>query len=391
MLLKNLKWARDERRYTGDIRIDGKKIVEVGDKLSPRPKDKVIRFDNHFVYCGLTNSHDHLEMNLYPKLGTPPYLNYAEWARDIYKPDETPVQEIERIPLRHRLLWGGVKNLISGVTTVIHHNPWHYSLGFRFPVRVLKNYAWAHSLAFEKNPSGKFPWRKNTPFIIHAAEGTDSLARNEIDELKKKGLLQPNSVLIHAVAAGEHEIELIAQAGSAIVWCPFSNYYMFGKSAAISLMKKKIPVALGTDSLMTGQSTLLQEMRTAQKSNEAATREIFEMVTSAPQKIFNLPLQKLLPGFPADIVITPIKSTDYYENLVLQESKEISCVMVNGQVNYADESLASDLLLKGFTQKMDHVPKWFGMNITELKRKIFSTGINENLFDGNELWKLLRE
>ena len=389
LLLKNLTWIRDEDLYTADIRIDGKKIVEIGDGLSPKRADKVIRFDNHYAYCGLTNSHDHLEMNLYQQSGNPPYHNYTAWAHDVYKPNESPVKEIEKIPIKFRLLWGGIKNLISGVTTVVHHNPWHYSLGNHFPVRVLKKYAWAHSLAFEKKLKSKFPIRKTTPFIIHAAEGRDSFARSEIDRLKKIGVLRANTVLIHAVAVDDDEIDLISQAGSSVVWCPSSNYYMFGQTAKISLLKERIPVALGTDSLMTGQSTLVQEMRVAKKSNEATAKEIFEMVTSTPQKIFNLARQKLAPGFPADMVIVPIKSKDYYENLIFQESAEVTCVLVDGQVYYADESLARVLSLKGFVQKVGNVTKWFGDDVNQLKMNILSTGIKEEFFEGNELWKFL--
>ena len=389
LLLKNLKWITDEKHCAGDVRVDDQKITEAGNSLTPKKNEKVIQFDNHYLYCGLTNSHDHLEMNLYPHLGNPPYRNYTEWARDVYKPDENPVREIERIPIKYRLLWGGIKNLISGVTMVVHHNPWHSTLGIHFPVRVLKKYAWAHSLAFEKKLKNKFPFWKRTPFVIHAAEGTDDFAQGEIGQLKKIGILKPNSVLIHAVAVESNELDLISQAGSSVVWCPSSNYFMFNQTASISKLRKRIPVALGTDSTMTGQSALFQEMRTAQKSNEATVREIFEMVTSVPQKIFKLPQQRILPGFPADLLIIPIKSKDYYENLILQESEDITCVINKGKVHYSDRSLANELVLKGYIHKVGTSEKWFAYDIDQLKMNILSTGIEEKRFEGNELWKLL--
>ena len=88
---------------------------------------------------GLINAHDHLEFNLYARLGRGPYPNAGAWARDVYLPNESPVQEQLRIPKGIRLIWGGLKNLLSGVTTVCHHNPRELAVFDRnFPVRVVK-------------------------------------------------------------------------------------------------------------------------------------------------------------------------------------------------------------------------------------------------------------
>jgi cytosine/adenosine deaminase-related metal-dependent hydrolase len=389
LLLKNVRWVNNGGLTAGDVRIDGARIAEIGIGLTARKNEKVTQMDDHYLYCGLTNSHDHLEMNLYPRMGRPPYLNYTQWAADVYKPDESPVREIERIPIEYRLLCGGIKNLISGVTTVVHHNPWHRSLGNHFPVRVLKRYAWAHSLAFEKSVTKRFPFRKGTPFIIHAAEGIDSLARNEINELKRIGVLKTNSVLIHGVGLGSDEIEIVSRAGSSLVWCPSSNYYMFGRTVLVSQLKGKISVALGTDSLMTGPCTLFEEMQIARQSNEVTAKEILEMVTVVPRKIFGLPEQQILPGFPADFLVVPIKSVDYYENLVVQRSEDITCVLSNGEMLFAEEALATDLSLKGFVRTIGSRSKWLGWDVDQLKKNILSTGINESLLEESALWKLL--
>lgn len=390
LLLKNLKWAENEGLRTGDICIQGGKISETGENLQSKKTDKVFRFDNHYLYRGLINSHDHLEMNLYPRMGQPPYNNYTEWARDIYRPNESPVKEIESIPIKYRLLWGGVKNLISGITTVIHHNPWHYSLAYNFPIRVLKRYSWAHSVAFEKKLPSKFPFRKSTPFIIHAAEGTDSLARDEISQLKKMGGLRSNTVLVHAVAADLDEIDLISQAGASVVWCPSSNYFMFNKTAAVASFKKGTEVALGSDSTMTGRATFLEEMQAARESKQATTRQIFEMASANPEKIFKLPKQQISSGFPADLLIVPVKSEDYYLNLFLLDSRDITAVLVGGKLQYADLSVANELGIKGTFQNVGLSEKWFAMDIARLKENILSNGIKESLFEDNALWRLLR-
>lgn len=256
---------------------------------------KTIDFSGHFIYPGLTNWHDHLEMNLYPRLGTPPYNNYTEWMKDIYKPKESPLKEIERTDIEYRLLWGGLKNLISGVTTVYHHNPSRRILRKEsFPVFV-PEISWAHSLAVEK----ALRYERHLPFIIHAAEGVDELARNEIHQLDDMGVLQKNTFIVHGISAGA---TLVNARNATLIWCPSSNLYMFNKTADVTKFNN---VVLGTDSTLTGSPTLLDEMRVA--SQFMSKGEIFEMVKGEgffiARKITGDPLENLFLLQPKDIVM----------------------------------------------------------------------------------------
>lgn len=271
-------------------------VVDV--RVPGRFKEHTIDFSDHYIYPGLTNWHDHLEMNLYPKLGTPsliPYNNYTEWMKDIYKPKESPLKEIEKTDIEYRLLWGGLKNLISGVTTVYHHNPSRRILHKdSFPVYV-PQIGWAHSLAVEK----KFSYKKDRPFIIHAAEGVDEFARDEVRKLDELGLLQKNTFVVHGISA---DPDLVNSRGSALVWCPASNLYMFNKTADVRRFRK---VFLGTDSTLTGSATLLDEMRVA--SQFISKQEIFEMVKGegyfVAKKIDDDPIENLFKLHPKDIVM----------------------------------------------------------------------------------------
>src|SRR5688572_5622474 len=116
LLLKGLTWVQEKFPVQGDVRIKKGLITEINSTLEPEKREQVLRFSNHYVYPGLINAHDHLEMNLYPKLGNPPYQNFIDWGNDVYKPTKSPIKEIEKVDIDDRLLWGGVKNLISGVT-----------------------------------------------------------------------------------------------------------------------------------------------------------------------------------------------------------------------------------------------------------------------------------
>ena len=106
----------------------------------PSAQTPTLELDNCLVLPGLINAHDHLELNLFPKLGRGPYPNASAWAQDIYHPHEPPVKEHLAVPRALRLRWGGIKNLVSGVTTVAHHNALHPVFAdCTFPVRVVNS------------------------------------------------------------------------------------------------------------------------------------------------------------------------------------------------------------------------------------------------------------
>src|SRR5262245_8196623 len=191
-------------------------------KPSKPPKSaETVELGGHLILPGLINAHDHLEFNLYPRLGRGPYPNAGAWSRDVYRPEESPVREQSRIPKGTRLLWGGLKNLLSGVTTVCHHNPWSVVFERNFPVRVLKRFGWAHSLEFGGNVAERFrrtpaAW----PFILHLGEGVDRRSKREIFALDEAGALDGRTVLTHAVALGSRGLRLVKSKGASVIWCP---------------------------------------------------------------------------------------------------------------------------------------------------------------------------
>jgi len=395
LLIKGLKWQQAQEKLEGDIRIYKGIISEMDYNLAPKKNESVLEFNNHFVYPGLINAHDHLEMNLYPKMPfskeervNPPYGNYTEWGHAIYKPNESPIREIEGVSIEDRLLWGGIKNLISGATTVVHHNPWRRLLSSRkFPVKVLKKFSWSHSLSFGKNISKAFPKKKNVPYIINAAEGTDQLAFNEIGTLNTLGILKSNTVLIHAIALSKEDITLITKSGASIVWCPSSNFFLFNKTAPIEELNRSIRIALGTDSTLTGPATLFEEMRVAKKVGVFSHEEIYHQVTEIPAKIFDLPPPRLTIGSLADFIVLPKQFNDYHENLVQATSSQIELVVVNGQPHMCSETIASRLQLKKYFAAIDGIQKWFLLDIKNVKKSIEKKA--GAFVQQNVLWKMI--
>ena len=243
---------------------------------------------DHIVLPGLVNAHDHLEFNLFPQLGRGPYANATEWARDIHHPGRSPVREQLRVPMRVRLWWGALKNLLSGVTTVCHHNPYDAAVfDADFPVRVVHRFAWVHSLAFEPDLADRF--RKAPPaypFLVHCGEGRDAAARREVRTLDGLGALDHRTVLIHGVALTPGSLDLMRRRRASLVWCPTSNLTMFGRTVSRDVLRSDLPIALATDSALSAPVDLLDELRVARRYLPAS--RLYKMVTTVPAAILRL-------------------------------------------------------------------------------------------------------
>lgn len=349
----------------------------------------MLDLSGYLALPGLINSHDHLEMNLFPRLGKPPYPNFYAWAKDIYHPERSPIREILQVSLQDRLWWGAYKNLISGVTTVVHHNPFYRRVFNRwFPVKVVKNYAWSHSLGFGNNLVQDFQKSRAKPYIIHAAEGADTASAQEIDALERMGVLGQNTVIVHGISATDQQIQRMSKVGVSLVWCPASNQFLYGKNAPISKMKNHLQIALGTDSTMSGSPTLLDEMRLARDTGMASPAELLEMVTTNASAIFNL--QKaggvIREGIPADLLLLPDRGKPVAETLLNATSADIALLMVDGAPRLADTVVAEKLGLTDGYVLVEDTPKWIYGDMVGLKNRVWQM-VGKEILSKNRLWE----
>jgi hypothetical protein len=132
-----------------------RRVLSCGE--APRPGDFVHDVEGAWVLPGLINAHDHLELNHYgTQVGSAPYRNVMEWVDDM-RPRlhaDAGLAAGRARPLAARIFAGGLKNLLSGVTLVAHHNPIYPGLHRASPVRVLSRFGWAHSFAMAQAPVG---------------------------------------------------------------------------------------------------------------------------------------------------------------------------------------------------------------------------------------------
>ena len=388
LLLKNLRCYLPESTVGGDLRIRFDRIVNTKIGLSPGPGERAVDCSGYCAFPGLINSHDHLECNLFPRLGQPPYTNVHEWAQDIYAPKKSPVRDILRTSLTDRLLFGGYKNLFSGVTTVIHHDRYYRNpFSVQFPVKVLDSYGWSHSIGFGKNIPKDYAKSNGRPFIIHAAEGTDSESRAELDTLGDLGVLGENTVLVHGIAISEKQALLLSERQVSLIWCPSSNNYLFGRTAPVDVLNGRIRLALGTDSTMSGTPFLLDELKIARSMNKVPDPKLLKMVLHEAAELFKLADGRgtHFPGAPADLILLPDNGKSAPDLLIEARPQDLCLVLINGQPKLADQNFARRLELGVPNLRIGGKAKWVHGPIQPLIQRIAGQ-VDKKWLDRSPVW-----
>jgi len=386
LLVRRVRTTLGER----DLRIAGRKIQASATGLAARRRERVLDGRGMIALPGLINAHDHLSLNLLPPLGTPPYASVYAFAEDVYRPEEAPLRPLQGdTRVRDRLWWGAYKNLIAGVTTVVHHDPFTRRIfRRRFPVKVLRRYGWSHSLRFGPDPAAAHRACRGAPFIIHAAEGVDPEAGSEIDRLDALGVLAPGTVLVHAIQTSPAQRQKLAASGAGVVWCPHSNLRLYAATAAIDALRADgIPVALGTDATMSGASTLLDEVRDALATGLADPDQVLAMVTGEAARLFGFGDGRgtLETGAPADLVLLPAGDASPAETLATAGPADIALVLVDGEARVADPVRAEHLGLAAPNAWIDGAPKHLYGDLARLRARLLADAGPEALAAG-ALW-----
>ncbi len=333
-------------------------LVENGriSRISPfreNNQEEGIVFQDAIAFPGLINSHDHLDFNLFPPTANRIYSNYTEWGKDIHLNNKESIDAVTKVPQELRNAWGVYKNLLCGVTTVVNHGE-RLNINTE-AITVFQDTHSLHSVQFERkwriklNMPGKAPW----PFVIHAGEGTDKEATDEIDSLLCWNIFRKNIIAIHGVAMTEEQ----AKGFKGLVWCPVSNEFLLGKTADITKLKKSLPVVFGTDSTLTSGWNTWDHLRFARKLSLLSDKELFEAVTITPADLWCMKELGVLSEHKiADMVIAEKKATqNSIDSFFETDPETILLVLHKGKPSLFDERIKDQLMqidpgLNGFSK-----------------------------------------
>lgn len=318
-------------------------------------------------YPPLINSHDHLIGNWVPRAGkNRPYTTTDIWVEEM----KDSISYLERNKIwKHDGSWdltkgnvklltslGIYKNIFSGCIAVQDHEPKQkHEYYENFPIKVIEKYTQCHSLSLGNwwgGKSAREEWlesRGEMPFILHLAEGTNQVAKQDFAKLETEGLLQPNTLIIHGISLTEAEIKKCADAGTSICICPGSNIFLIDKTIDVKACQKYgVNLVLGTDSTMSGNLNLLHEIKyTAQLFPELAPQEIYKMCTENASKALFLPpsFGRITNNSP-HLLVTRQLHSDPFVNLTKIKQNDIKLLVFNGKPIFGDADLLSSFQIQ---------------------------------------------
>jgi len=360
-------WNADDASYT-----QKNLYIQDGRIVSDLPHGAlVLDLEGYRIFPALINAHDHLELNHYPRSKFRNiYANAHDWGEDVnMRLDDEPYRQLQIYPIWERVFIGGLKNLLSGALTVIQHGTSYRELYKKqYPVNVLQNYGWAHSLHFSTEEQMIHSYQntpKHVPWFVHLAEGTDEIATSEYWKLKELGCIGKNTVLIHGVGLDDEALTDAKDHIRGLVWCGTTNQYLLGKMANIqSWVNHDISVAIGSDSRLTADGDLWNEIHALSEMLSIPLENTMNISLRSTEWLFGRK-HDLSVGHIADLIITK-------DNI--NTRADIALIVKNGVAQIGDVDLMQRFHTKSIDCKLDGQNKRIA---TQLAKQIHKSSLKE--------------
>jgi hypothetical protein len=183
--------------------------------------------------------------------------------------------------------------------------------------------------------------KKTQCFLLHLSEGTNPAARQHFEALHLGNgdwAIERSLCGIHCVALQRPDFDVLASKQASMVWSPFSNLLLYGKTADIAAAAASgVKIGLGSDWAPSGSKNLLGELKVAfieaqRQGLDWSARDIVRLATRNAADILNWGnlLGSLEAGKKADLFTIDASTGDPYEALLKSHEAAIQLIMING-------------------------------------------------------------
>ena len=186
--------------------------------------------------------------------------------------------------------------------------------------------------------------------LLHLSEGVDDIARGHFSALKiddARWAITRSLGGIHCCGLQDTDYGEYARRGGTMIWSPFSNLLLYGRTADIARAKQEgTLMALGSDWSPTGSKNLLAELKVARLTSDEAggvfrSRDLVAMATINAARLlrWDRVLGSLEVGKRADLVIVDGRQADPYDQLIEARESTVTLVVINGVPRYGTRRL----------------------------------------------------
>lgn len=127
--------------------------------------------------------------------------------------------------------------------------------------------------------------------------------------------------------------------------------FLFGKTADINVLKKHSRILFGTDSALTADVNIYENIRTARKLDQLNDEELFHSVTKTAAEVWGIDTCGIISeGNRADIVVSLKPGRDAYESFYNTNPEDIIQIIKSGKIIPFDLKLKNVMMdkLKNF-------------------------------------------
>ncbi len=360
-------FALSGRVLTPDRKLDRGWVTVAGDgtiaAVGTRKPTSVPTLETSGVILpGLLDLHGHPEFNVFAPWEAPKlYANRYRWraSTEYHNVVRDPQNKLTTaLPSGTQLRYAEIRALVGGVTAIQGasgtNRSTEESLVRNVDLEIFGQHR-ARSMIDLPSSSGRSAEQfkaikagitagEVTAFYLHLAEGQrgDKRSLGEFSKLVKMGGLTPATILIHGSALTKDELGAMKDAGAKLIWSPQSNLRLYAETTrADDALRLNVPLALGSDWLPSGSTSLLAEMKVARRwlagqGFELAAKDLVRMVTADAAAVAGLGdhLGTIEVGRAADLLVLDSRHADPYENVCLAEPSWVQLVTIGGDLAY---------------------------------------------------------